>query len=503
MGAIIARTRKHVSPSNPKKSTCPRPLESSGPIGQLGSALSALAALACGPGRDGHLARFPEGAPVVWQYDVHAGQAGVDDLLVDARFAPKSAGDLRVDEDAAPFVHDVAYASGATWLRATAAEDGWSIPCASGCRVRYRFALRAAATTLRDAETAIASGGVVVAPPFAWLLRPADPGPRWRFRFHVSHDITTRFAAGTHPSPDGQAETFEAFTQDLGQSSFAVFGRFREEEIRSAGARVLVAVAPDGLTLSDTEVAGWVGRAVHAIATYLGRFPSDRTLVVVQPGSGGPTRGATLGDGGPAVLVRVGEGVDAAAVRDDWVVTHELLHVSLPSFSREHAWLDEGIPTYVEPVVRARDGQITPERFWGDLVLGLPQGQPGAADRGLERTHTWGRTYWGGALFCLVADVTLRERTKNVHSFDDVLRAIVASGANVETHWEIDKFLEVGDRATGTRVLHELYARLAVEPGAVDLAALWARLGVVPHGDRVTFDDKAPLAGIRRSVTAP
>jgi predicted metalloprotease with PDZ domain len=184
-------------------------------------------------------------------------------------------------------------------------------------------------------------------------------------------------------------------------------------------------------------------------------------------------------------------------------MTHELLHVSLPSLSREHTWLSEGIATYVEPVVRARDGQITAEKFWRDLLDGLPQGLPEAGDEGLERTHTWGRTYWGGSLFCFVADVTLRERTQNARSLDDVLRAVVATGATVESHWEIERFLDVGDRATGLRVLHELYDRMGLAPGTIDLPALWSRLGVIRNGDRVAFDDRAPLALIRRSIAGP
>jgi hypothetical protein len=445
------------------------------------------------------------GAPAfAWQYEVRAGRAGFDDLTIDAHFASGSDGHLSVDREAAPFVRDVEYASGSLWMAAAAHDAAWSVPCgATGCRVRYHFALRAAATTLNDADTAIASGAVVVAPPSTWLLHPSDDPLQGRFRFHVLHDAPTRFTAGTHPSRDGAPDTFEASAGALGQSSFAIFGPFHEEEIRVGTARVVVASSPQA-GLSDAEITLWVRRAVYAIAAYLGGFPVDRTLVVVQPGAGGPTRGETLGEGGPAVFVRAGDGVNAAKTRDDWVMTHELLHVSFPSLSREHAWLNEGLATYVEPIVRARDGQITAEKFWGDLVDGLPQGLPVAGDEGLERTHTWGRTYWGGALYCLIADVTLRERSGNTRSLDDVLRAFVATGANVEADWTIERFLDEGDRAAATRVLHELYDLLALAPGTVDLAAFWARLGVARTNQRgVTFDDRAPLAAIRRSITEP
>jgi len=128
------------------------------------------------------------------------------------------------------------------------------------------------------------------------------------------------------------------------------------------------------------------------------------------------------------------------------------------------------------------------------------QGLPAVGDGGLDRTHTWGRTYWGGSLFCLVADVRIRERTANAHSFEDVLRALAASGADVESHWEIARVLDTGDRATGTDVLASLYGEMALAPGTVDLASLWKQLGVGVDGDRVKFDDTAPLASVRRGI---
>ena len=128
-------------------------------------------------------------------------------------------------------------------------------------------------------------------------------------------------------------------------------------------------------------------------------------------------------------------------------------------------WLSEGIASYVEPIVRVRAGTLAPEKLWRDLVEGLPQGLPEAGDEGLEKTHTWGRTYWGGSLYCLLADLRIREQTGNARSFDDVMRAVVATGADVESHWEVARLLDVGDAATGTRALHDAYRELALAPG--------------------------------------
>src|SRR5262249_54868612 len=147
--------------------------------------------------------------------------------------------------------------------------------------------------------------------------------------------------------------------------------------------------------------------------------------------------GKALGNGGASIVVPVGEKTRAAAFDDDWVLVHEMLHLGFPSLGRSYIWLEEGIATYVEPIARARRGRLAPQALWRGLVEGLPNGLPGPGDEGLDNTHTWGRTYWGGALFCLLADVEIRERTMNRRSLDDALRAVLAAGGNVSTRWEI------------------------------------------------------------------
>lgn len=467
-------------------------------------ALAACTAPAASPARI-HPNEDP--SAVVWEYEVRAVGTPIEALEVLARFAPGSGGALTLDEDAAAFVRGVAVETREGWRPALAEGGSWAAPCAAGCRVRYRYALREAAMKIDDGETAVASGDVVVAPPSTWLLHPEGPARRGRLRMHLETPPAVRFAAGMHaPPPPAPPGSFEAQTDDLAGSSYAVFGDFHPSVVTRDGARVDVAIAPHGLTLSDAEVTSWVDRAVEAIGAYYGRFPAQRALAVVMAGRpASDARGVTMGDGGGAVLVRApgltSPALVLAAVRDDWVMTHELIHVTLPSLPRQQAWLSEGLASYVEPFARARVGQLTPEKLWRDLYDGLPQGLPLAGDEGLDRTHTWGRTYWGGALFCLLADVTLREKTAGARSLIDALRAVVATGANVEAHWGVEQFLDVADGGTGTTVLHDLYRSLALAPGSVDLPALWARLGVRPEGQGVAFDEGAPLSPIRRSMT--
>jgi len=141
--------------------------------------------------------------------------------------------------------------------------------------------------------------------------------------------------------------------------------------------------------------------------------------------------------------------------------------------------------------------------MWADLARDMPKGEPQEGDRGIDHTHTWGRTYWGGALFCFVADVEIRRRTENKKGLQDALRGILTAGGDITHDWELGEAFKVGDRATGTTVLGDLYAKWKDAPVQVDLGALWKELGVTPDGKNVRLADDAPLAAVRRAITAP
>ena len=265
------------------------------------------------------------------------------------------------------------------------------------------------------------------------------------------------------------------------------------EEIRLRDAVIDVNYIGDSSGLDRREVRDWIAAAAHAVEHYYGRYPVKHVRIRIETGEGhGAHSGTTYSRNGALIRVGVGRYSDGADLKRDWIMTHEMVHLAMPEFSDAHAWLEEGLATYVEPIARVQVGQLTAEQIWRDMLRDMPKGLPAAGDRGLDHTHTWGRTYWGGALFYLLADVRIRERTSNRIGLQDALRAIVAAGGNVEVSWDVRRTLAIGDKATGTNALVELYDEMRNAPVAPDLAALWKRLGV-----KLT-DDGAELAGALR-----
>lgn len=271
--------------------------------------------------------------------------------------------------------------------------------------------------------------------------------------------------------------------------------------------KIEVDFAPGQLELSTRQILRWVKNAASSVATYYGQFPVplDRILIKPVPNAEGVLSGTTWGDvdGDPAfTLIRVGQNTTPEELNRDWMMTHEMVHTAFPTQKWVHHWIEEGLATYVEPVARVQNGLLPAKKIWWDMMRDMPQGYPPPGDKGLDRTHTWGLTYWGGAQFCLLADVSIREETHNRKGLQDALRAILRAGGTINHYWPIQKALEVGDKATGTHVLEDMYAQMADHAVKVDLPKLWKELGVIRDGQGVRFDENAPEAAIRRAIDA-
>ena len=264
-----------------------------------------------------------------------------------------------------------------------------------------------------------------------------------------------------------------------------------------------VAFAPGTIRMPRKEIIAWSRISAEAVVAYYGRLPTRTARLLFVPVGGRRVNGTTFGFRGPASRILFGRDLTPAALEADWVLVHELVHHGFPSIVGRRNWTHEGIATYVEPIARAQMGLIPVEEVWRQLVLGLPHGQPQSGDNGLDGTPTWGRTYWGGAMFFLIADVEIRRRTHNRKGLQDVLQLTVASGGNISQEWTFDRFNAMAARATGTVVLAQLYDCLKDTPRTIDLTGLWRDLGVSMRGRQVRFDDNALLADVRREITKP
>jgi hypothetical protein len=257
------------------------------------------------------------------------------------------------------------------------------------------------------------------------------------------------------------------------------------------------------LAVGAPALVRWVERSAKIIQSYYGHFPTTflRVRLIAVDGHG-VRHGTAVGVGYPQAQVRIelGRDVSAAELRNDWILVHEMAHLALPDLGFEHAWLAEGLATYVEGVARAQAGDRTAADVWAAYLKSMPRGLPKDGDRGLDHTYTSDRTYWGGATFCLLADVKIRRHTQNKRGLQDALRAVARSSGGLGSSWTIQQVLETGDAAVGAPVLQKQYAKMKDRAVRVDLVWLWTSLGIEADGDSIVFHNDAPFARIRRSI---
>ena len=258
--------------------------------------------------------------------------------------------------------------------------------------------------------------------------------------------------------------------------------------------------APAG---GEPALVDWVRRSASIVQGYYGYFPVKHLAlrIATVPGAG-VRNGHSNSFPEPIINIAVGRDTPPQSLFDDWVLVHEMVHFALPDVGESHAWLAEGIATYVEGIARVQAGNMTDAELWQEYVSQMPKGLPAPGDGGLDGTASWARTYWGGALFCLLADVRMLELTKGRKGLQEALRAMGSDGG-MTVDRDIGAVLAAGDRATATTVLRDLYAEMGRTPMVPDLSALWKRLGIRRDGASSTFDNDAPLADVRRAITAP
>ena len=285
---------------------------------------------------------------------------------------------------------------------------------------------------------------------------------------------------------------------------YDAFDRLAKTDIDVPEGVVHVGFAPGEMALPKQKILDWVRMSAKAVATYYGRFPVKSLRLLLVPVDGRGVRGGTTwGYRGAAIRVLVGRDSDEGNLRRDWVLVHEMVHTALPDMDERYNWLSEGLAVYVEPIARTQAGDLSAKEIWLAMMRDMPKGLPQSGDEGLDNTDTWGRKYWGGAMFALFADVEIRKRSNNRLGLQDAMRGVLAAGGNHEQDWSIQRILSTADKAVGLDVLTRLHDQWGSKPVTPDLDGLWRDLGLKVHDGGLDFDDTAPLASIRKAITEP
>lgn len=370
--------------------------------------------------------------------------------------------------------------------------------CKEGCTLRYHYDMPRAAERFDTGDMVEKRAGAFVGTPSIWIARPVGVSPQASYTVDVEIAAPNVFAWGLAR----EGETYVGVYDDADESPYATVGRVRRFSIGTETQGFDVMVAGPDPDIGIDALLDWPRAALANVQSMFPTYPRVRPMLVVMVRHGdGIEDGTALGNGGASIRIEVGDETPKERLAADWMLTHEMTHLALPGLRRKHHWAEEGMATYLEPIMRAKRGVLPVGEVWREWFQQMHKGQARDAEDRLDGTREWGRTYWGGALFWFQCDVAIRSRAKDPLELGLPVgfQSVFLEG-DISNKWSIERFLGGMDAATKTDVVSSMYAEQAPVGVPIDLDAMWRQLGVSLKDGKASFDETAPLAAVREAM---
>jgi M61 glycyl aminopeptidase len=449
-------------------------------------------------------------------YDPASAHAAVTLCLAHAHpsvvFEADSPGTMR-------FSSDVRRSSGGTLKRARAAwmAKDWH---AGECLV-YAADIGAVSKLHTDAGTHF--GDVLVTDPQYWLLRADTQGA-------AGADLSIDLPDGWGISApwralgrDGKSMRFHIPGTPSDWSAAVALGRFEEEQIILPGGSLRVAILCDADAQQRAKLIAWIRGAAASLLTAYGQLPlpevsisvvsikttslSGQFFALLYPSA--VFGGETARGQGNAIQLVVDPGRPDAEFKRDWTATHELTHTLHPYLGDRGNWLSEGLATYYQNILRARSGIFSQTEVWEHLASGFEDAASSANGESLEQaassmaqSQAFQRVYWSGAAYWLNVDVDLRRASGGKLNLETALLRFHDCCLPSYREWTPEGFVANLDELMKVRVFSQRYREYAQMTRFPDWQDIFAHLGVVYSGGRVTLDANATDASIRQAITA-
>jgi hypothetical protein len=291
-------------------------------------------------------------------------------------------------------------------------------------------------------------------------------------------------------------------------SSRVAVGRFPVQRVAVTGTDIRLSAIGKLAPGQRQAIAEWVRESAEGVASVFGRFPQSQPQVLVvaigKQGEAVPWAHVIRG-GGVAAEFFIDETRPLSEFRSDWTATHELSHMLLPHVSSRDRWLSEGLASYYQNVLRARDGRLTEEQAWNKLHGGFERGKRATNGGSLAKATRSGRgatmrVYWSGAAIMLKADARLRELTGGRQSVDTALSSLQECCLEETRNWRAQELFGELDRLTGLTVFMDLFNEHVMDDEFPDLDQTYTQLGVVPRSGSILLLPDAPLGQIRYQI---
>jgi hypothetical protein len=255
------------------------------------------------------------------------------------------------------------------------------------------------------------------------------------------------------------------------------------------------------------EVLEWVRSTADALAGVYGRWPRDRWRVKVKAISGygsDPVPWAQVNRGDPdTVSLYIDRGAGKQRLVSNWTAYHEFSHLLIPYRGWGDMWFSEGLASYYQNLLQARQGVFDEREMWQRLHDGFVRGRSNRRpdltlaelSPDMHENRSYMRVYWSGAWYFLTADLQLRRRTGGRQSLDTALGALNDCCADLKlSARDIARRL---DAITGQAIFIPLFEDVAGSLALPAFEGQFASLGIRVSNGRVSLDETHESAPLR------
>lgn len=370
---------------------------------------------------------------------------------------------------------------------------------AAAC-VRWEVDL-ASCTSPRGPSSCARVGRDVFAPTSVWLLAPDRRaiGAHYDLRFVLPHGVFVS------PITEGASRDPSHVVMDDRNFTFVTYVALTHapaHTIAVPGACMDVVEMDGALDASPEAQTHWLSVAAEASSRVTGQTPFDRITALVVPTRDVPGMPVLFGVAGrgmrPTVTLLASQHATEAQLVPDWTAIHELSHLLTAYVDGEDTWLSEGLATYYEEVLRARQGLLTETQAWTQLVRGFERGRAAStsgtlrdACTSMRAEHAYARVYWQGAALVLMADVAYRREGS---SLDEAIARAWPHRAERSSASQLLEWLD--GTANGTFATLAASSLDAEEFPDVTAVLTWLGVQITDTGT-VSLDADAPGSSIR------
>ena len=288
-------------------------------------------------------------------------------------------------------------------------------------------------------------------------------------------------------------------------TSRIAIGKFEVWPILVGGTELRIAIPGNVGKQRQMKLRAWMQESAEAVSGVFGHFPRSSPQILIVPiGSQNDVVpwAHVIRGGGVAAEFFVDETRPLEQLSEDWTATHELSHMLLPYVARRDRWLSEGVATYYQNILRARDGRLSEQQAWQRLYAGFERGRAETRKETLAEAARSGhrsimRIYWSGAAIMLQADTELRLISNGRQSLDTALAGLRECCLDSKHSWRARELFSELDRITGTRVFSGLYREHVSDDEFPDLSRIFERLGLMSEPESIKLDPEASWGRIR------